>query len=64
MGLASGSYTSVCQLCVDISNAPKIPEITSSGDLSYRMEVSVILLFGLTELQAQVAWIENVSIIF
>jgi len=45
-----------------MSNLPKIPQISPFGETYYKQEVSVVLLFGLTELQAQLLWIENVSI--
>lgn len=32
-----------------------------NGDLYYRLYFDIVLLFGLTELKAQMAWMENVS---
>jgi len=58
----SGNYTSICHLHADISHLPKIPQINPFGQIFHKMEMSVILLFGLTELQAQLSWIEDVSI--
>ena len=39
-----------------------IPKFTGKGSY-YRVDYDVILLFGVTELQAQIAWKENVSIL-
>ena len=36
------------------------PKATGKGSF-YTIELDIILLFGMTELQAQVAWYENVS---
>lgn len=62
LGLVSASYTSVFRLHADISHLPRIPQVNPLGEIYYNTDVSVILLFGLTELQAQLSWIENVSI--
>jgi len=62
LGLNSDSYTFVCGLQADISHLPMIPQVNPSGETFYKMEMSVILLFGLTELQVQLSWIEDVSI--
>ena len=47
---------------VDLSQAPiyTLPKTTGEGNF-YRVDFDFILLFGMTELTAQVAWMENVS---
>jgi hypothetical protein len=46
---------------VDLSQAIlTLPKATGEGDL-YEVIFDFILLFGMTELKAQVAWTENVS---
>jgi hypothetical protein len=47
---------------VDLSQAPilTLPEATGEGNF-YEVDFDFILLFGMTELKAQVAWKENVS---
>jgi hypothetical protein len=37
------------------------PRIGKAGTVSFRMDYEIIILFGLTEFKAQLAWKENVS---
>ena len=55
-------YKSMCDITVDVSGMkqPPLPRIDGTGEKYYRVNYDVILLFGLTELQAQVAWEEDV----
>lgn len=57
-----GNYTKVCTIEVDPSHIPlsRLPKYSREGHF-YRCEYEIILLFGLTELKAMVAWQENVS---
>ena len=52
----------LCTIEADLSRAPilTLPK-TSGNGIYYSVDFDVILLFGMTELQAQVAWTENVS---
>ena len=52
----------LCTIEADLSRAPILarPKATGKGSF-YLVKYDVILLFGMTELQAQVAWKENVS---
>ena len=55
------NYTKLCTIETDffraISTQPKV-----KGEGSYlKVKYDIILLFGMTELKAQVAWTENVS---
>ena len=56
------NYTELCTVEVDLSQAPiyALPKTTGEGNF-YRVDFDFILLFGMTELTAQVAWSENVS---
>jgi hypothetical protein len=57
----SDNYTKLCTVEVDLSQAIlTIPKDTGEGNL-YEVFIDFILLFGMTELKAQVAWTENVS---
>ena len=58
----SDNYTELCTVEVDLSQAPilALPKTTGEGNF-YRVDFDFILLFGMTELTAQVAWSENVS---
>ena len=56
------NYTKLCTIDVDLSRAPMVrrPKATGKGHI-HRVGYDVILLFGMTELKAQVAWKEKVS---
>jgi len=58
--LQTDQYSRLCTIKADISHLPKTPKINPSGGTYYRIDYSVILLFGLTELKAQLCWNENV----
>ena len=56
------NYTNLCTIEMDLSYVPLSPRSKSFGQGTYYLlEYEVILLFGLTELQAMVAWKENVG---
>jgi uncharacterized protein (DUF885 family) len=57
-----GNFTTVCEMQVDLSQVPQIAKPASAGGKYYTIDYDVILIFGLTELQAQVRWFEGVSI--
>jgi hypothetical protein len=52
-------------LCVVTADTSRIPSIMTQlvgvgGNLYYEQHFTVVLLFGLTELKAQLRWMENV----
>ena len=52
----------LCTIEADLSKAPIVTHPKTTGDGSYYyVNFEIILLFGMTELQSQVAWMENVS---
>ena len=52
----------LCTIEADLSRAPILTLPKNSGNgVYYSVDFEVILLFGMTELQAQIAWKENVS---
>jgi len=56
------NYTKLCTLEVDFSQLPVIYQRKVSGEgMYYRIDYDIVLLFGLTELKAMVAWKENVG---
>ena len=60
------NYTELCEVEVDLSQLPASRRNRSSGDgIYYRVDFDIVLLFGLTELEAVVAWWdwENVSLL-
>ena len=56
------SYHKLCTIEADLSRAPilSIPKAKGRGKF-YRVDYDIVLLFGMTELKAQLAWTENVS---
>ncbi|KAI6124651.1 hypothetical protein EV401DRAFT_1941077 [Pisolithus croceorrhizus] len=56
------SFTPKCTVYADTSKAADAlsPQTAPSGDVFYRIEYDVVLLFGLTELKAHICWMENV----
>ena len=51
----------LCTIEADLSQAVVThPQAKGKGNF-YRVDIDIILLFGRTELKAQVAWKENVS---
>ena len=56
------NYTKLCTIDADLSGVPmlSLPKATGAGSF-YRVDYDIILLFGMTELKAQIAWNENVS---
>jgi len=53
------NYTQLCTVITDLSKVPLSPSRGANGATFYRIDYDVVLLFGLTELKAQVAWKEN-----
>ena len=58
------AFTKDCRIVAhtSVAAAALLPRTSPEGELYYRFEYDVILLFGLTELQAQISWLENVRI--
>jgi hypothetical protein len=58
-------FSPLCTVKADTSVMAKalVPKYGLRGERYYRQDFSVILLFGLTELKAQISWIEDVSFI-
>ena len=59
------NYKKLCTIRADLSRIPMIPQRkVTGGGIFYRVDYDLVLLFGMTELKAQVAWRENVSSFF
>ena len=56
----------MCTVVADTSSIPESETAQQSADgfQYYRKEFEIVLLFGMTELKAQLAWTENVSLGF
>jgi hypothetical protein len=56
------NYTKLCTIEADLSRVPLVPRPKAVGKGTfYRVDYDIVLLFGMTELKALVAWKENVS---
>jgi len=54
------NYTKLCAIKVDLSRVHWVPQPKATGEGSfYIFDFDIILLFGMTELKAQLAWKEN-----
>jgi len=53
------NYTGLCTVVTDLSKVPLFPSRGENGAIVYRIDYDVVLLFGLTELAAQLSWKEN-----
>jgi len=57
------NYTELCTIEVDLSHLP-LPLQPSSGKGNfYKVKYDIVLLFGLTEFKAAIAWEENVGLL-
>ena len=56
-----GMFSNLCTVHADTSQVPKMlsPRCGFAGPQFYRQQFNVVLMFGLTELQAQISWMEN-----
>ena len=55
-------FESLCHVRADISSAPYTSQLGKSGKIGYKREYTIILLVGLTELKAQVGWIDSETV--
>ena len=52
-------FEKLCSVKADISSAPYTSKLVETGKMGYERKYEVILLVGLTELEAQVSWIDS-----
>ncbi|KAF4620568.1 hypothetical protein D9613_001108 [Agrocybe pediades] len=52
-------FVELCTISVDLSHLHLKPKLNPSGKTYYEVDYEIVLLFGLTELKAQVAWKEK-----
>ena len=59
------NYTKICTIEVDLSHITLTPRYKGKGERGqyFRLDYDLVLLFGLTELKAQVAWREGVRVL-
>jgi len=53
------NFTILCTLVADLTNVPLSPKSNSKGEKYYIVTFDIVMNFGLTELQAQLRWLEN-----
>lgn len=56
----SESYTPLCKIYADTSQVYREEKLGYSG-VYYKQRFKLVLVCGMTELQAQLSWLENVS---
>jgi hypothetical protein len=55
------NYTELCTIEVDLSHLPLSPQPKYSEEGNfYMVKYDIVLLFGMTEFKAAIAWMENV----
>ena len=59
-------FPTLCTVTADTRQMAKLLKLRYGvgGVPYYRIDYKVVLLFGLTELKAQISWMENVTVIF
>ena len=58
------NYTQLCTIQADLSHLPLSRQRKHSGKGTfYRVDYDIVLLFGLTEFKAAIAWKENVGLL-
>lgn len=58
------NYTKICTIEVDLPHISLTPRYKGKGERGqyFRLDYDLVLLFGLTELKAQVAWKDGVRV--
>lgn len=58
-------YSTLCTITANTSQIARLPTAlrNENGRSYYQVEIDVVLLFGLTELKAQIAWKEDVRVV-
>jgi len=56
------NYTENCTITADLTAVPYSTAVNDDGATYYRFHYDIIMLFGQTELKAQLAWKENVRL--
>jgi hypothetical protein len=55
-------FEALCRVNADISSASYISKPLEAGEMGYRRDHDITLLVGLTELKAQVSWIDSKTV--
>jgi len=54
-------FETLCHVEVDLFTTPYTSKINAAGKVGYRRDCEAILLVGLTELKAQLSWIDSIT---
>ena len=54
-------FETLCHVKADVSTTPYTSSF-ATGNVGYRLEYDIVLLVGLTELKAQVSWIDSATV--
>jgi hypothetical protein len=55
-------FETLCHVSADISAAPFTTKLGISGKMCYTRKFYLVLLVGLTELKAQIRWIDSATV--
>ena len=55
-------FETLCYVEADLSTAPYTSKLSATGKMFYKRSYDIILLVGLTELKAQVSWIDSETV--
>ena len=55
-------FETLCSVKADISGARYTKKLVETGKMGYKRDYNIILLVGLTELKAQVSWIDSKTV--
>ena len=55
-------FETLCNVRADISSAPCTSYLATTGKMGYSRDFDIILLVGLTELKAQLSWIDSETV--
>ena len=58
------NFSTLCDITADASGMTKVPKLGINEKYYWQQDYSIILLFGLTELKAQISWMEDVRLYF
>ena len=55
-------FETLCRVTADISSAPYTSKLLEAGKTVYERCYGIILLVGLTELKAQIVWVDSETV--
>jgi hypothetical protein len=55
-------FSTLCRVNADVSAVPKVIKINPEGEQYSEQIARIVLLFGLTELKAQLCWDQDVRV--